>query len=229
MPANYFTPNTFKFLRELKANNERPWFQENKSRFDGELKKPALDFILDFGQSLMKISPHFRADPRPVGGSLFRIYRDVRFSKNKDPYKTHAGLHFRHAAGKTAHTPGFYLHLEPGASFAGLGIWRPDGPTVKMIREAIVKDPQGWTKAVGGKAFTKTYTISGAKLKRPPKGFDPEHPLVETLKFKDFTAFVPLTQKQITGPDFLKEYAALCKVGAPMVEFICNAIGQPFK
>ncbi len=229
MSAPHFTAHTFKFLRDLKANNDRPWFKENKGRFESDLKEPALSFITDFGAPLMKISPRFRADPRPVGGSLFRIYRDVRFSKDKLPYKTHAGLHFRHEAGKTAYTPGFYLHLEPRASFVGVGIWRPDSATLKLIRQAIVDDPAAWNKAVGTNTFKRVYTVTGEKLKRPPKGFDPEHPLVETLKFKDFTALAPLTQKQVTGSSFMKEFVELCQVGAPMVEFICKAVGQPFK
>ena len=161
MPANYFTPRTFKYLRDIKTNNERTWFHENKPRFEDEIKNPALKFILDFGQPLMKISPHFRADPRPVGGSLFRIYRDVRFSRDKRPYKIHAGLHFRHEAGKSAHTPGFYLHLEPGSSFVGVGIWRPDSATLKMIRQAIVDDPDAWLAAVGEKNFMSSFTVTG--------------------------------------------------------------------
>jgi len=228
MAQKYFTSGLFRFLKELAENNTRDWFAENKSRFEKEVKEPALQFVVDFGPHLHKISPHFRADPRPSGGSLFRIYRDVRFSKDKSPYKTHAGLHFRHEAGKTAHTPGFYLHLQPGESFAAFGLWHPDSPTLKMIRDAIVADPEGWKKAVGGKAFTEKFRIAGESLKRPPKGYDPEHPLIDQLKMKDFTAFAPLTQKQVTSVGFLEEFAEACRAGAPMVEFICRAIGQGY-
>ncbi|MBU8871757.1 MAG: DUF2461 domain-containing protein [Gemmatimonadales bacterium] len=228
MSQRHFTPALFRFLRELAAENTRDWFNANKDRYIRDLKEPSLNFIVDFGLPLQKISPHFRADPRPVGGSLFRIYRDVRFSKDKSPYKTHAGLHFRHEAGKTAYTPGFYLHLEPGQSFVGVGIWRPDNPTLKMIRDAIVADPAAWKKAIGGKTFTRRYRVTGDSLKRPPKGYDPDHPLIEILKLKDFTALAPITQKEITAAGFIDEFADLCQAGGPLVRFICRALGQAY-
>ena len=102
------------------------------------MRDPVLDFIVAFAQPLKKISPHFLADPRANGGSLFRIYRDTRFSKDKTPYKTNVGAHFRHAAGKDAHAPGFYLHLEPGTCFAGCGIWHPDNNTLGRIPIAAI-------------------------------------------------------------------------------------------
>jgi len=101
----HFGPGLFKFLTELKRNNKRVWFQANKHRYQEQVRDPAQRFILDFSPMLKKISPHFIADPRPIGGSLFRIYRDTRFTKDKSPYKTHTGLHFRHKDGKDAHTP----------------------------------------------------------------------------------------------------------------------------
>ena len=137
MTTQPITTALFDFLRDLRENNDREWFQANKGRYLAEVRDPMLDFIGAFAAPLAEISPHFVADPRPNGGSLFRIYRDTRFSRDKTPYKTNAGAHFRHAAGKDAHAPGFYLHLEPGMCFAGCGVWRPDGPTVTKIREAI--------------------------------------------------------------------------------------------
>lgn len=226
--TSHFTPALFKFMRDLAANNDRDWFAANKDRYLKDLKEPALRFIVDFGAPLVKISPHFLADPRPNGGSLFRIYRDIRFSKDKRPYKDHTGLHFRHTAGKSAHTPGFYLHLQPGGSFVGVGLWRPDTPTLKLIRNALVEDPIRWKKAVGGKKFRADFKVSGESLKRPPKGYDPDHPLIDVLKMKDFTAFAPLTQKQVTSPDFLDEFAGLCRAGGSLVKFVCEAIDQPY-
>jgi uncharacterized protein (TIGR02453 family) len=228
LTSGHFTPALFKFMRDLAANNDREWFAANKDRYVNDLKDPALRFIVDFGGCLVKISPQFLADPRPNGGSLFRIYRDIRFSKDKRPYKGHTGLHFRHTAGKSAHTPGFYLHLQPGESFVGVGLWRPDSPTLKLIRNALVEDPGLWKKAVGGKKFRTDFKVSGESLKRPPKGFDPDHPLIDVLKMKDFTAFAPLTQKQVTAPGFVDEFAGLCKSGSSLVKFLCEAIGQPY-
>jgi uncharacterized protein (TIGR02453 family) len=226
--TRHFTPALFKFMKDLAAHNDRGWFAANKERYLNDLKDPALRFIVDFGSRLVKISPHFLADPRPNGGALFRIYRDIRFSKDKRPYKDHTGLHFRHAAGKNAHTPGFYLHLQPGNSFVGVGLWRPDTPTLKLIRDALVADAGLWKKAVGGQKFRKAFLVSGESLKRPPKGYDPDHPLIDVLKRKDFTAFAPLTQKQVTAPGFLDEFADLCKTGGSLVKSVCEAIGQPY-
>ncbi len=228
MSDQHFGQDLFRFLEELKANNNREWFQANKDRYVHDVKEPAQAFIADFAPHLAKVSPHFRSDPRPVGGSLFRIYRDVRFSKDKSPYKTHAGLHFRHSAGKSAYTPGFYLHLEPRGCFAGVGLWHPDGPTLKKIRERVTQQPKAWRKAVEDTAFARSFTVEGDRLKRPPKGFDPDHELIEVLKFKDFTGISKLTQKQVISKGFIEEFARLCQAGGSLVKFICEALEQPY-
>jgi len=228
MFARHFSPAIFSFLKDLEANNNREWFQANKDRYVNDLKAPALAFISDFSPLLLEISRHFRSDPRPVGGSLFRIYRDVRFSRDKSPYKTHAGLHFRHQLGKNAHAPGFYLHLTPGGSFVGVGLWRPDGSTLKKIRDLVAEHPKAWRNAVGETDFAEAFTVQGESLKRPPRGYDPDHELVEILKMKDFTAMTKVSQKQVTQGGFIDRFAGLCKTGSPLVKFICRALDQPF-
>lgn len=228
MRPAHFDPELFRFLRDLKADNERAWFQANQERYLRHVKEPALRFIADFGPLLLKISPHFRADPRPQGGSLFRIHRDIRFSKDPSPYKTHAGLHFRHEAGRTAYTPGFYLHLEPGGCFVGVGLWHPDAATLKRIRDRVAAEPRAWTAAVQGRRFKALYAVEGERLSRPPRGYPADHPLIEVLKLKDFTALSPLRQGQVTAPGFLQEFAATCAAGAPLVRFICEALDQPY-
>ena len=167
MKSHPITPELFEFLRDLKASNERQWFEANKERYRTEVRDPVLDFIVVFAQPLKKISPHFLADPRANGGSLFRIYRDTRFSKDKTPYKTNVGAHFRHAAGKDAHAPGFYLHLEPGTCFAGCGIWHPDNHTLGRIRGAIIDRPDEWRRITTAKAFRETFELMGESLKTP--------------------------------------------------------------
>ncbi len=112
-PVGGFSPGLFAFLEELAANNDRTWFAANKPRYQSQVVDQLVRFIAAMADPLEKVSPHFVADPRPVGGSMFRIYRDVRFSKDKRPYKEHAACQFRHAAGKDAHAPGFYVHLAP--------------------------------------------------------------------------------------------------------------------
>ena len=170
----HFSPQLFDFLADLRANNDREWFQANKGRYEQHVKEPLLRFIEDFEPYLHSISEHFVADARANGGSMFRIYRDVRFSKDKTPYKTQAAVHFRHDAGKSAHAPGFYLHLAPDEVFAGVGIWRPDSATVGRIRDRIVAEPGSWENAVGASEFVDEFDLAGDSLKRPPKGFDPE-------------------------------------------------------
>ncbi len=223
-----FTAATFKFLRDLKANNNRDWFKANQARYEATVREPALEFITEFGPHLQRISPHFRAEAKKVGGSLFRIHRDTRFGKDKTPYKQNTGLHFRHEVGKDAHAPGFYVHIEPGGCFVGAGIWRPDSPSVKRIREAIVEHPKAWKKAAHGKKFTSVLRLGGDSLKRPPQGFDKEHELVEDLKRKDFIAVADLSQKTITATDFDKQLAKLFKTAGPLTKFICEALGVPF-
>jgi uncharacterized protein (TIGR02453 family) len=152
----------------------------------------------------------------------------VRFSKNKDPYKTAVGIQFRHKKGKDAHAPGFYLHLAPGEVFAAAGLWHPDSPSLKGIRDALVANPTRWKRILGGKAFKDGFELHGESLKRPPRGYDPEHPLVEDLKRKDFIVSKKLTQKAATQADFPKVLAAHYRQTAPLVKFLCEAVGVEF-
>ena len=222
-----FTPELFAFLADLRENNNREWFAANKDRYESAVLEPALDFVADFAPYLDKISPHIRADPRPSGGSLFRIYRDTRFSKDKTPYKTNVGINFRHERAKDAHAPGFYLHLSPGEVFAGGGVWHPDTAAVGRIREAIVADPDGWRRATRTGAFAKTFALGGDSLKRPPAGFDADHPFVEDLKRKDFFGWTQLTEEQATAPGFVAEYARLCRGVWPLMRFLGEALDVP--
>ncbi len=223
-----FSPDLFKFLSDLAKNNEREWFQENKARYDSAVKEPALDFIQEFQTPLAKISPHFEANARASGGSLFRIHRDTRFGADKTPYKLNTGLHFRHERAKDAHAPGFYLHIQPRQCFMGVGIWRPESKVAYEIRDHIASNPKAWKTATRASKFAKLFDLEGQSLKRPPKGFDPEHELIEDLKRKDFIATAPLTHKQVTAPDFASEFHKMCQAGAPFMKFLCDALGLKF-
>lgn len=225
---SYFTPALFTWLRQLKKNNNREWFQKSKDRYLETVRDPLLHFISDFGPRLEKISPHFVADPRPSGGSMFRIYRDTRFSKEKTPYKTHAAAQFRHQAGKDVHAPGFYLHLEPGEVFVGAGIWHPDSKALAGIRELIVEDPTGWKKSISGTSFKSDFALGGEALKRPPRGFDPDHPLVEELKRKDFVASTRFSEEDACSPDFLTTFTRACRTMSPFVHYLTRAVNVPF-
>jgi len=220
--ATYFHSESFEFLRQLKRNNRREWFTGNKSRYEEFLAQPALAFIRDFSPHIEKISPHFVADPRPARGSLFRIYRDTRFSANKDPYKTHVGIHFSHAAGKDPHAPVFYLHLEPENCFVAGGIWQPDNRALTMPRTTIAKCPERWA------AVRRRLTIEGESLSRLPRGFDSADRFVEDLKRKDFVSTEALTATQICGDKFMREFVTSCKRLTPLVEFTCFALKLKF-
>ena len=230
MSRRSFTPGLFAFLRELADHNDRGWFKANQDRFERQVRQPALDFIGEFSAPLYQVSRHFVADARKVGGSLFRIQRDTRFSRDKTPYKTHVGIHFRHVATRDdVHAPGFYLHLEPAASFAAIGLWHPSAVNANRIRQTIVDDPAAWKRAAHGSRFTAMYgDLEGESLQRPPRGFDPDHPLLEDLKRKDFIASTRLTQKQITSDSFRDDYRATVKAGAPFARFLSGAIGLGF-
>jgi uncharacterized protein (TIGR02453 family) len=135
----------FRFFEELAVNNDRAWFNANKDRYYESVINPISEFIVCMAPRLRRISPHYTADPRPHGGSMFRIYRDTRFSKDKSPYKTHAGVQFRHEAGKDAHAPGFYVHLAADGLFFGGGVWLPPSPQLGRIRDAIVDNARSWS------------------------------------------------------------------------------------
>lgn len=179
-------------------------------------------------KGLAQISQHYLADARPSGGSLFRIYRDVRFSKDKTPYKTAAGIQFRHESGKDVHAPGFYLHLEPDNVFAGAGIWQPDVSTLTKIRDAIVENPTRWQQVVSNEAFRAVYQLESDLLKQAPKGYDPNHPFIADLKRKDFVAGRALTEADACAPDFIDRFAESCRLVAPLVEFLTRAVGLPW-
>jgi len=231
LPNKHFSAATFAFLRELETNNEKPWWDDNKDRYIAAVRDPSLEFIDDFGSRLSKISTHFVADSRTVGGSLMRPYRDTRFSPDKTPYKTNIGIQFRHETGKDIHAPGFYVHLEPGASFAGVGLWHPETSVARQIRQAIHDDDARWAKATKTKPFTEIWSTTqddDEMLKRVPKEFDQSHPHADDLRMKSFIAGAKLTQKQVTAAGFDEELGTMFARASTFTRFLCDAIGVPF-
>jgi uncharacterized protein (TIGR02453 family) len=224
MSNAYFTDELFGFLKQLKRHNQREWFQANKERYQAVVRDPCLRFIAELGEPLRRISPWLVADPHPTRGSMFRIYRDTRFSADKRPYKTHVGMSFPHRGTKQkVHLPGFYLHLEPGGCFAAAGCWHPDNPTLIRIRSAIVARPDAWKKAVRG------LELEGDALSRPPRGYPADHPLVEHLKRKDFLASVEFTQAQVCRARFMAEFITACSKLSPLVAFLSQAMDLPYE
>jgi uncharacterized protein (TIGR02453 family) len=227
VPAQpYFTRDLLKFLRELRANNNRDWFQNNKQRYEARVRDPVLRFIADLAPGLRKINPHMVADPRPAGGSMMRIYRDIRFSKDKRPYKTAVAMHFWHDKGEEGGAPVYYMRIAPGDCMIGAGVWRPEPPALKKIRDAIVADAKGWKRATSA-GQQGSGCMTGESLQRVPRGYDPEHPLAGDLKRKDFTLGIPMPDSDIVKPDVLKLTLAKFRQTAPFVQFLSEAVGLP--
>ncbi len=221
----YFTPALFDFLRQLKKHNDRQWFLENKGRYEADVRDPALRFIEAIGPGLRKISRHLVADPKPAGGSLFRINRDIRFSKDKSPYKTALGIAFFHDGGRAATAPGMYVQLGPGTSWSGGGVHMPDGPSLTKIRDAIVARPSEWAKIVDDATFKEAVANQGETLKRAPQGYEPDHPLVEDLKRKSFVWHVEFSELEICSAGFLNSYLDACRRANPFNRFLAAALG----
>jgi uncharacterized protein (TIGR02453 family) len=224
----YFTPELFRFLRQLKRNNDREWFAANKGRYEAAVRDPFLMLIADLAPMLAKISPYFVADPSPNRGSMMRIYRDMRFSSDKSPYKTAVAAHFWHEQGKEEFSPAFYLRLEPGNSMVGGGMWRPEANSLKRVRDAIAGSPAKWKKATGANGFRASFGMGGESLTRPPRGYDESHPFIEDIKRKDFVAGAALLDSEVCSPDFHKTLAKQLEVMGPYMKFLTKAVGLPF-
>ncbi|MEM7455291.1 MAG: DUF2461 domain-containing protein [Planctomycetota bacterium] len=226
---SFFTKELFTFLSELEENNDRKWFEKNKSRYEDVVRTPALEFIAAMEKPLKKISPHVLAVPKKVGGSLMRIYRDVRFSKDKSPYKTNLGIQFRHEAGKDVHAPGFYFHVDTSDIFVGAGLWHPENTVLAQIRTAIDEEPAKWKRVAHGKKMTAAFRrYDGESLKRPPRGFDKDHPLIEDLKLKDHILLANLKRSDVTGKQLVNRLTDMLKLTRPYMRFLCDSIRLPF-
>jgi len=224
-----FTPETFAFLRDLRDHNNKEWFDANRDRYERHCKAPLLEFVGAMRPYLEQISPHFVGDQR----SVFRIHRDVRFSHDKSPYKTHLAAQFRHSMtggplSEAVHAPGFYFNLAPDGDgemagvFGGFGMWQPPPDALYAIRTRIVEHPDDWEAAKAG------LTLHGSSLKRPPAGYPADHPLIEDLKRKDFIAVANFSEAEAQLPDFPARYAAAMAQGGGLQKFLCQAVQLPF-
>jgi uncharacterized protein (TIGR02453 family) len=212
----------------LKRNNNREWFLAHKQQYEETVRDPFLKFISDFQPRLHKISPHFIADPKPVGGSLLRIYKDLRFRPDAPPYKTMAAARFPHSAYKQTTAPGLYLHIETGTTFFAGGLWHPEPEARNRVREAILQAPAQCKKASKGKRLTALCEFGKDSMNRMPPGIDPNHPLAQDLKLKDFTFFAMFTDKEVYAPDFLESITSISNAAGPYLEFLTRAVGLPW-
>jgi uncharacterized protein (TIGR02453 family) len=223
-----FSPKLFAFLRELKANNERDWFTENKGRYEVDVLGPAIDFVSRMQPHIHKLSRYLLAEPKRMGGSIMRVYRDTRFSKDKTPYKTNVGIHFRHSIGSDVHAPGLYVHLEPGACFLAAGIWMPPSDALAAIRSAIMEHTSDWIKVIQNKKFVARYKLDGDSLKTAPRGIDPQHPAIEDLRRKSFAGVMPIHEKQLLQDDVFETISSAFMDAKPLMKFLCDALQQPY-
>jgi uncharacterized protein (TIGR02453 family) len=200
----------------------------NQARYEAKVRDPFLRLIGELAEPLARISPNFRADPRPIGGSLFRIQRDTRFANDKTPYKTWAGARFFHERGRQVEAPLFYLQIAPGDSFVAAGLWRPSSPTLRRLRDFLIDNPAAWKRAVHAPAFRRRFELGGESLTRPPRGFDPAHELIEDLKRKDFVVLRRLDDVLVTGPKLRATVAEEFARMGPLVDYLCAALELEF-
>ena len=187
-----------------------------------------MDFVTQMQPRLARHSRYLLAEPKRVGGSIMRIYRDTRFAKDKTPYKTNVGIHFRHALGGDVHAPGLYVHLEPDACFLAAGIWLPPTEPLAAIRQAIMDNTVDWNKVRNNKKFAAQYKLDGDSLKTAPRGIDPHHPAIEDLRRKSFAGITPLLDKEFLRPDINEKIMATFENAKPLMKFLCDALQQPY-
>ncbi len=215
-----FTDELFQFLRELGRNNNREWFTANKPRYEQHLLQPSLQLVRALAPRLAKISRQLQADDRKVGGSLMRIYRDVRFGKDKRPYNEHVHFRFMHAKPGGL---GYFLGIDTGEVTLGAGVWRPEPGPLSGIREAIAADNRGWRRAFD----VKGWEPGGETLARPPRGFDQSHPCITDIKRKDFVLFHKLKPAEATRASFVDTIAGGYARTKPLIQFLAGALKLP--
>ncbi|MCM2373822.1 DUF2461 domain-containing protein [Aporhodopirellula aestuarii] len=218
----------FEFLDDLSRNNDRDWFAANKDRYERDLREPVLDLIGQLEKPLRRSAPMLQAIAKRSGGSLMRIHRDTRFSKDKTPYKTNVGISLRHQADKDIHAPGAYIHLAYDECFVAAGCWRPQRETLAAIRKAIAHNPKAWRRARDNRKFRESFQLSGESLKTSPRDYDKDHPEIIDLRRIDFIAVAPLSPTDFTKPDIVPKIIGLLRDAKPLMRFLCDAIDVPY-
>ena len=223
-----FTPAALRFLRGLAKNNNKEWFEAHRAEYENEVREPMRDLIGEMNAKLATVAPEIGGDPKR---SMFRINRDIRFSKDKSPYKTHAACWFHHRRATSrvgseadAGSAGFYFHLEPGRSMVGGGLWMPPRPQLNKIRDAIADDPDGFEAVVRG---LKKYggLDDEAVLTRMPRGFSEEHPAAKWLRYQSFTSGRLLSDADVTSTKLPALLARDFQGMVPLVRFLNAAVG----
>ena len=214
--------STIQFLTSLKKNNSKEWFDENRQRY-AAAKDNYLDFVGEVLGRMKKIDASL-ADLEPKQ-CVFRINRDVRFSKNKAPYKTNMGASFS-KGGKKVQCAGYYFHFEPGASFIGGGFWMPMAPELNKIRQEIDYGFEAFNKIINKKKFKNSFgsLSESEKLTRPPKGYEAENPAIEILKLKSFIVMTEVKDTELTSKELVNTVVDHFETMMPLVDFLNRAI-----
>jgi len=227
--SSYFTAASLKFLRGLARHNDKAWFEAHRADYDAHVRQPFLQLITDLQPALAQVSQQFRADPRGNGGSLFRIYRDARFSNDKSPYKTWQGARFFHERRRQVPAPSFYLHLQPGGSFVGAGLWHPEPDTQRKVRQFIFDNPGSWKAAAHAPALRRRFELEETeKLVRPPRGFPADFEFMDDLKHRNWVMWRSLDDETMTGPRLRQTVATDLAALGPFVDYLCAALDLEF-
>ena len=224
--GSYFTPELFDFLRELDINNNRDWFLPNKGRYEQVVRDSVLAFVADVAPGLRRISAHLVADPKPVGGSMFRIYRDTRLSRDKRPYKTAVKIAFKHSEVPRGQTdPGNFLELRPGGGWAAGGVYMAEPAGLNRIRDAIIADPAGWQSIKERPGFEPMFGAPKGAYKRVPAPYPADHEFADDLRRRDFVWFRHFSETEVCASGFMDRYLDTCELASPFNGFLARALG----
>jgi uncharacterized protein (TIGR02453 family) len=212
-----FTPKTLSFLRSLKRNNDRDWFHARREQYDMHVRAPMVEIIERLAQDFRDFAPEFEAD---VKRSLFRPFRDTRFSDNKAPLKTHVGARFPHRVLGRLNGAGLYFEVAPGWVWIGGGMWAPETPQLHAVREHIVENHRELTKILEAPAFKTHGGLKGERLTRVPRGFAKDHPAAHLLTFKQFMGIREEACNFATRADFYEQLLATFKAFVPLCRFL---------
>lgn len=223
-----FPQDTLRFLEDLQANNTREWFAANKARYEQSFLEPSLELIRQLEKPFAKVAPLLRMEAKKMGGSLMRVYKDTRFSKDKTPYKTNIGIQFRHEAGRDIHAPGIYFHIANDECFVGAGIWKPESQSLKRIREHVRENPSVYQKAIANKKFSALYALFDDRLKSAPRGYSKDEPMLDELRRRSYLGGANLTPAQIQSPELVGLIVERVRAAKPLMAFLCEALELPY-
>ena len=227
--SSYFSQASLKFLRSLARNNSREWFHAHKGDYETHVRAPFQRLLVDLQPALAAVSAHYRADPKSVGGSLFRIQRDTRFANDKAPYKAWQGARLFHERGRQLEAPSFYLHLQPGGCFVGAGLWHPQPDTLRRLRHFLLDNPGSWKAAAHDPKFRKRFDLDDSeRLVRVPHGFPADFEFVDDLRRKNLVALRSIDDESMTGPRVLRRLETDLAGLAPFTDYLCAALDLEF-